>query len=129
MPLHLTNRMDYPDQPYHPVPSQQPYLPDLRHALLQLQMMCTTSQLDVTTLQSSPCEKMETLAIWTNSVVRDISPVTPLRLESSDVDAVKILRTLATLMENVSFANCIDQRVYDEIEVTRNFTLVPIRIC
>ena len=92
-------------------------------------MMCTTSQLDVTTLQSSPCEKMETLAIWTNSVVRDISPVTPLRLESSDVDAVKILRTLATLMENVSFANCIDQRVHDEIEVTRNFTLVPIRIC
>jgi len=121
-PLHFTNRMDYPDQPHHPFPSQQPSLPDLRHALLQLQMICEKTRPDVTTFLSlPPCGKMELLATWTDAAINDTSAVMS---EPPNVAAAKILHNLAAFMDDVSFANCIGQRVQDEIEVMDTFVML-----
>ena len=97
-------------------------MPDLRHALLQLQMICEKTRPDVTTFQSPPpCEKSELLATWTDAAIDDTSAVMS---EPPNVAAAEILHTLAAFMDNVSFANCIGQRVQDEIEVMDNFVML-----
>ena len=114
--------MDYPDQPHHPFPSQQPSMPDLRHALLQLQMICEKTRPDVTAFQSPPsCENLEFLATWTDAAINDTSTALS---EPPNVAAATILHNLAAFMDNVSFANCIGQRVQDEIEVMDNFVML-----
>jgi hypothetical protein len=61
------------------------------------------------------------LATWTDSIFGGTSTVMPFTSESPA--PAKTLRDLVAFMDDVSFANCIDQRVQDEIEVTHHFNI------
>lgn len=76
------------------------------------------------------------LAAWSDSTIGDAAMPITFTSESPNHATVETLRGLAAFMDNVSFANCIDQRVQDEIEViyhsstklTRHALMKPSRL-
>lgn len=112
-------RIEYPNHAVHPVPSQRASLPDLRHAILQVQVHCQLPTSSHPTLLE-PNEDVDALADWTNSWMPEINLSPEPAISSFQNDDARILAHLSKFMEDVSFSNCLEQRVEDVFEVRTN---------
>lgn len=116
-PLLFPTRIDYPDQPLHPVPSQSSPAPDLRHALLQLQVL-TRNSCSQGEHEPSHDELVAKVADWSNGLYQQpgTSLSTNAGLLNASTDAT-LLQRLWKFMDDISLSDCLEQRDGDAFEV------------